>query len=64
MRGQSYDDASAMTDDERGMQSILLKKCPLALYTRCRSHVLSLVIVKTYKVQFIRSMIHLIHFFF
>ncbi|XP_071477426.1 52 kDa repressor of the inhibitor of the protein kinase-like [Diadema antillarum] len=67
MRGQSYDGASAMASDKRGAQAVIKEKNPLALYTHCRSHVLSLAIGKACKVEVLRNMIDVIneiHLFF
>ena len=60
MRGQSYDGASAMFGDEKGAQALIKEKNPLALYTHCRSHILSLVIDMACKVQVLRNMVDLI----
>eukprot|EP00057_Strongylocentrotus_purpuratus_P002048 XP_003723740.1 PREDICTED: 52 kDa repressor of the inhibitor of the protein kinase-like [Strongylocentrotus purpuratus] len=67
MRGQSYDGASAMAGYRRGAQAVIKEKNPLALYTHCRSHVLSLAIGKACKVQDLRNVIDVIneiHLFF
>lgn len=61
IRGQSYDGASAMSSDERGAQALIRDKNPLALYTHCRSHVLSLAIGKACKVQDLRNMVDVIN---
>lgn len=67
MRGQSYDGASAMAGNQRGAQALIREKNPLALYTHCSSHVLSLAIGKSCSVQALRNMIDIIndvYFFF
>ena len=67
MRGQSYDGASAMASEKRGVQAIIKQTNPLALYTHCRSHVLSLAIGKACKVEALRNMVDVIndiHLFF
>ena len=61
MRGQSYDGASAMAGNQRGAQALIREKNPLALYTHCSSHVLSLAIGKSCSVQALRNMIDIIN---
>ena len=45
-RGQGYDGASNMSSLRKGVQGRILEACPLALYTHCQAHQLSLCVVK------------------
>lgn len=55
MRGQGYDGAAAMSGAFNGVQAIILKKYPKAIYTHCVSHSLNLVLNDTSKIQAIRN---------
>ena len=46
VRGQAYDGAFAMSSNISGVQARTREAVPLALYTHCQSHVLSLSIAK------------------
>jgi Domain of unknown function (DUF4371) len=39
--GQGYDGASTMSGHLNGVQTIIRKECPLAIYTHCASHCLN-----------------------
>jgi len=43
MRGQGYDGAAAISRTFNGIQTIILEKYPMAIYTHCVSHSLDLV---------------------
>ena len=51
LRGQSFDGASALAGEQNETQTIIRRANPLALYTHCRSHVLSLSIGKACAVE-------------
>ena len=61
IRGQSFDGASAMAGEHMGAQALIRERNPLALYTHCNSHVLSLAIGKSCSVQALRNMIGIIN---
>lgn len=61
LRGQSFDGASALAGEKNGTQAIIRRANPLALYTHCRSHVLSLSIGKACAVEAIHQMIDVIN---
>ena len=61
MRGQAYDGASSMSGEKNGVQAIIRQRNPLALYTHCSSHVLSLAIGRSSSVQPISHMIEVIN---
>ena len=61
VRGLSFDGASSMSGEKCGAQAIIRKENSLALYTHCRSHVLSLVIGKSCSIQDLRNMIDIIN---
>ena len=52
--GQDNDGASAMSGYLNGVQAIIRKSYPLALYTHCANHCLSLALNNTYTVPIIR----------
>ena len=47
IRGQGYDRASNMSSARVGVQAIIRRESPLAVYTHCSSHCLNLVTVET-----------------
>ena len=53
--GQGYDGASAMSGRLNGVQAIIRKSYPLALYTHCASHCLNLALGKACTVPIIRN---------
>ncbi|XP_008187861.1 52 kDa repressor of the inhibitor of the protein kinase-like [Acyrthosiphon pisum] len=55
MRGQGYDGAAAMSGEFNGVQAIIRKTHPLALYVHCSAHVLNLAVSNSCKVQEIRN---------
>ncbi|XP_060873604.1 zinc finger MYM-type protein 1-like [Metopolophium dirhodum] len=55
MRGQGYDGAAAMSGEFNGVQAIIRKTHPLALYVHCSAHVLHLAVSNSCKVQEIRN---------
>ena len=61
IRGQAFDGASAMAGMTKGAQALIREKNPLALYTHCSSHVLSLAIGKACSVQAVRNLIEIIN---
>ncbi|KAH6932072.1 hypothetical protein HPB50_002827 [Hyalomma asiaticum] len=54
MRGQGYDGAAAMSGAFNGVQALILKDFPTALYTHCSSHSLNLCLSDASAVQDIR----------
>ncbi|XP_022170921.1 zinc finger MYM-type protein 1-like [Myzus persicae] len=56
MRGQGYDGAAAMSGEFNGVQAIIRKTHPLALYVHCSAHVLNLAVSNSCKVQEIRNL--------
>lgn len=54
-RGQGYDGAANMRAVLRGVQALLMKEYPKALYTHCFAHCLNLCINDASKVQLIRN---------
>lgn len=67
IRGQAYDGASAMAGSKNGTQAIILRECPKAIFTHCRSHVLNLSIVESCRNRSIRNLMDIIselHYFF
>ncbi|XP_063215616.1 zinc finger MYM-type protein 1-like [Bacillus rossius redtenbacheri] len=55
LRGQGYDGAGAMSGHLNGVQAIIRKDCPKALYTHCSSHVLNLCLNYAAKTDVIRN---------
>ncbi|KAJ8915305.1 hypothetical protein NQ315_014813 [Exocentrus adspersus] len=55
LRGKGYDGAANMRAVFRGVQALLLKEYPKALYTHCFAHCLNLCINDASKVQQIRN---------
>ena len=55
--GQGYDGGSNMSGKANGVQSLILKDQPLAFYTHCFSHSLSLCVAKACDVVPIRNMV-------
>ena len=53
--GQGYDGASAMSGLFHGVQAILRKECPTALYVHCASHLLNLTLSTACKKPQIRN---------
>ena len=54
-RGQGYDGASNMSSLRKGVQGRILEVSPLAFYTHCQAHQLSLCVVKACSVAPIRN---------
>ena len=57
VRGQTYDGAANMSGERMGLQALIRKESPKAIYTHCSSHALNLVYAHACKVQDIRNMI-------
>jgi len=57
LRGQGYDGAATMPGNFRGVQAIVKKSYPKALYTHCVSHSLNLVLNDASKLQPVRNCI-------
>ena len=57
VRGQGYDRCSAMTSDVVGVQAIIKRNSPKALWVHCSGHCLNLVIVHSCKLTAIRNML-------
>ena len=57
VRGQSYDTTACMASDVNGVQGLLRKDVPRAVYTPCNSHRLNLVIATASKLPQIRNSI-------
>lgn len=55
LRGQGYDKAATMSGNFRGVQAILKKTYPKALYIQCVSHSLNLCLSNATKTQAIRN---------
>lgn len=55
MRGQGYDGASTMSGAFNGVQAVIRKSYPLALYIHCAAHVLNLSVSNSCSVQGIRN---------
>jgi hypothetical protein len=55
MRRQGYDGASIMSDAFNGVQAVIRKSYPLALYIHCAAHVLNLSVSNSCLVQGIRN---------
>lgn len=55
LRGLSFDGASNMSGAEKGAQSILMEKQPLAYYTHCSAHCVNLVAKAVADIPFIRD---------
>lgn len=53
--GQGYDGASSMSGEENGVQALLRRQCPKAVYVHCFSHRLNLVLSKATEVIEIRA---------
>jgi len=53
--GQGYDGASTMAGHLGGVQAIIRKECPLALYTHCASHCLNLALSNACSVPAVRN---------
>ena len=57
LRGQCYDGAANMSGKTSGVQAIIKRAAPKALYTHCSSHCLNLVIAHSCKLLCIRNAI-------
>ena len=55
MVGQGYDGASAMSGVFNGVQAIILRQDPSAIYVHCSSHCLNLILSTACKLQQIRN---------
>jgi hypothetical protein len=55
MRGQRYDGAANMGGVFRGVQALILKEYPKAIYIHCFSHCLNLCLNDASKVEQIRN---------
>ena len=55
-RGQGYDGASNMSSQARGVQGLIARRNPKAVYVHCNSHVLNLVLVKACTLPSVRNM--------
>ena len=56
-REQAYDDASGMSSEASGVQGRIRRIAPMALYTHCNSHVLSLNVAAACRLTSVRNMI-------
>ena len=56
LRGQTYDGASNMKGQHKGVQARMWQLQPKALYTHCRAHVLNLVVVHNCKEPIVRTL--------
>ena len=57
VRGQGYDGCSAMASDAVGVQAIIKRNSPNALWVHCSGHCLNIVIVHSSKLTAIRNML-------
>ena len=57
IRGQAYDTTATMSSGRGGVQGVLRKDVPCAIYTKCNSHKLNLVIASASKLPQIRNCI-------
>lgn len=57
LRGQGYDGAAAMSGAFNGVQALISKEYPSAIYTHCLSHSLNLVLNDSSKLQTVRNTI-------
>ena len=55
IRGQGYDGASNMSSDCVGVQALIKKESPLAVYTHCSGHCLNLVISHSASLPVVRN---------
>jgi len=55
LRGQGYDGASAMRGHFNGVQAVVRRSYPLALYSHCSSHSLNLAISDACNMKSIRN---------
>lgn len=56
IRGQGYDGGSNMSGRINGVQALILKEQPLAIYTHCFNHSLNLCLSKACEVFAIKNM--------
>uniref|UniRef100_A0A3B1KIQ4 DUF4371 domain-containing protein n=1 Tax=Astyanax mexicanus TaxID=7994 RepID=A0A3B1KIQ4_ASTMX len=56
-RGQGYDGASNMSSENVGVQALIKKDAPKALYMHCNGHCLNLVIARSCALPVVRNMI-------
>ena len=57
VRGQGYDGASNMSSEHIGLQALIQKESPLAVYTHCTGHCLNLVIASSCSLPVVRNVI-------
>ena len=57
VRGQGYDGASNMSSERIGLQALIQKESPLAVYTHCTGHCLNLVIASSCSLPVVRNVI-------
>ena len=55
MVGEGYDGAANMSGQFNGVQAIIKRSCPMAIYTHCSSHCLNLVLAKACQIAPIRK---------
>lgn len=60
LRGQGYDEATTMSGNFRGVQTIVKNSYPKALYTHCVSYSLNLCLSDAAKTQAIRNSLSII----
>ncbi|CAH1724767.1 unnamed protein product [Aphis gossypii] len=60
LRGQGYDGGSNMSGRNNGVQALILKDQPLAVYTHCFNHKLNLCISKACEIQAIRNLVGIV----
>ena len=57
IRGQGYDGASNMSSERVGVQALIRKESPLAVYTHCSGHCLNLVISHSCSTPMVRNIL-------
>ena len=57
VRGQGYDGVSNMSSERIGLQALIQKESPLAVYTHCTGHCLNLVIASSCSLPVVRNVI-------
>jgi hypothetical protein len=60
LRGQGYDGGSNMSGKNKGVQSLIIAQQPLAFYTHCFNHALSLCVGKACDVVPVRNMVGIV----
>jgi hypothetical protein len=60
MIGQGYDGAANMSGGINGVQAVIRRHCPNAVYVHCRNHCLNLAIVHSCKVPVVRNVLNVV----